>query len=150
MELAEWLGEARCERLELVGVARVEAGFPRRSLIGEWRERCERLAYPRPTQRPLVAVVVGRVDALGLFLDTRDCLDRAAILRGDAGSSSVQALPAASGGAPVTLYVQSHTLVTSFFASRSYQVLLMMPLTAGMAPLMKMLCPTAVTVGDCA
>src|SRR5712691_5990234 len=84
VEFAKRLGQRGPERLERVGLAGVEAGFFRGALVGERRQRFRRLADPGPAQRALVAVVVRRVDALGLALDARDRLDRAAVLGGDA------------------------------------------------------------------
>ena len=48
---------------------------------------------------------------------------------------------------PSSLVLSSETLVTDFPSSRSHQVLLTMPLIAGVAPVRKVECPTAVTVG---
>src|SRR5713226_7815848 len=52
-----------------------------------WRrtgEGADCLADLGPSERPFVAVVIGRIDALGDTLDAGDRLDRAAVLRGNA------------------------------------------------------------------
>src|SRR5580658_10333088 len=67
----------------------------------------------------------------------------------DAGSPSVHLGPFAAGEAPTVCSFQSQTLVTTCPSARSYHVLPTIPLVAGIAPDMKMLWPTAVTVGDC-
>src|SRR5947207_1987650 len=107
VEFAERLGQGRREGDELVGLARVEPGFCRRGLVREGGQRRHRLADLRPPQRALVAVVVGRIDALGLALDAGHLLDRAAVLGGDTGGDyarerAVVALDAhdPSGGDP--------------------------------------------------
>src|SRR5579885_982829 len=69
---------------------------------------------------------------------------------GEAGSASVLLGPSCSCSQPTVFTSQSHTLVTTLPDSRSYQAFPTIPLTAGIAPDMKMLCPTAVIVGTCA
>src|SRR5262249_2208287 len=54
-----------------------------------------------------------------------------------------------AGVPPSRLVLSSVTLVTVLDDSRSYQSLPMMPLMEGVAPLRKVLCPMAVTVGKC-
>src|SRR2546421_12259610 len=71
-------------------------------------------------------------------------------LFGDDGSESVHFGPLGSACPPTIATSQSQTLVTSLVSSRSYQAFPTIPLTAGMAPDMKILGPTAVTVGTCA
>src|SRR4051812_49417081 len=69
---------------------------------------------------------------------------------GDAGSESVHLDPfAGCASVPTSFSFQSQTLVTTCSSARSYHELLTIPLTAGIAPDMKILCPTAVTVGTC-
>ena len=50
---------------------------------------------------------------------------------------------------PRSLNVSSDTLVTRFFVARSHHSLPIMPLSAGVAPVRNVECPTAVTVGTC-
>src|SRR5689334_6210420 len=76
-------GQVRLERMELVGFMGVKASLGGRLLVDERRECCDRLADLRPTQRPLIAVVVRRVDALGVTLDAGDLLNRAAVFLSD-------------------------------------------------------------------
>lgn len=67
----------------------------------------------------------------------------------DAGSASVHLEPFAAACPPTVCSFQSQTLVTTCPSARSYQVLPTIPLVEGIAPDIKILWPTAVTVGDC-
>src|SRR5437660_487271 len=93
VEFAQRLGQRRRERFELVRLGRVETLFFGGALAREGREGFDRLADRGPAQRPLVAVVVRRIDALGLSLDAGDGLDRAAVSFGDAGCHDARQRP---------------------------------------------------------
>ncbi len=70
--------------MECVRLGGIEAGFGRCVLGGEREKGADCLADLGPSERPFVAVVIGRIDALGDTLDAGDRLDRAAVLRGNA------------------------------------------------------------------
>src|SRR6185437_7339665 len=99
VKLAQRRGELGRERLEVVGLVGIEPGLSRGRLVGERGQGVDRLADLGPLQGALVAIVVGRVDALGPALDTGDLLDRAAVLAGhvaaqDTGQRAVVRLDA--------------------------------------------------------
>src|SRR5207248_3306984 len=80
----ERLRELRSKRLEPVGLAGGEPGPGGSGLVRERSQRRDRLIYVRPLKRPLVAVVVRRVDAFGPALNAPHLLDRATVALRDA------------------------------------------------------------------
>src|SRR5436853_5818638 len=85
VELPEPLWEPGAEGLEVIRLAGVKPGVRCSRLVRKRRQRGHRLTDARPFQRSLVAIVVGRVDALRLPLDPGHLLDRPAIALGDPG-----------------------------------------------------------------